>query len=79
MKTLKRVMAGEYSRELSQRLRRTRQINAQNGFWNGGPAAYGYRRLIVNDDGSPTRLLKEGEVKSLANGRVILVPGIARR
>ena len=78
MKTLKRVMAGEYSRELSVRLRRTKQINAQNGFWNGGPAPYGFRRLIVNDDGSPKQLLKEGEVKSLANGRVILVPGTAK-
>jgi len=78
MKTLKRVMAGEYSRELSGRLRRTKKINAQAGFWNGGPPPYGFRRMIVNFDGSPKRLLKDGEVKSLAGGRVVLVPGTAK-
>ena len=78
MKTLKRVMAGEYSRELSVRLRRAKKINAQAGFWNGGPAPYGLRRMLVDDGRSPKQLLKEGEVKNLANGRIILVPGTAK-
>ena len=78
MKTLKRVMAGEYSRELSARMRRTKQINAQAGFWNGGPAPYGFRRMLIDDDGSPKQLLKEGDVKNLANGRVTLVRGSAK-
>ncbi len=75
MKTLKRVMAAEYSRDLSQRLSRTKKILTERGFRAGGPAGYGLRRMLVSLDGTPKQILHRGEVKSLANGRVILVPG----
>jgi len=78
MKTLKRVMAGEYSRELSVRLRRAKQMLAQVGFWNGGPAPYGLRRRLVSFDGRLGKMLSIGDVKSSAAGRVVLVPGPAR-
>lgn len=41
MKTLKRVMAAEYSRDLSQRLSRTKKILTEHGFRAGGTAGYG--------------------------------------
>src|SRR5712675_1056516 len=41
MKTLKRVMAAEYSRDLSQRLSRTKKILTERGFRAGGTAGYG--------------------------------------
>jgi hypothetical protein len=75
MKTLKRVMAAEYSRELSVRLCRTKRIMTERGFRVGGMAGYGLRRMLIAFDGSPRQLLAHGEVKGVASGRVILVPG----
>lgn len=75
MKTLKRVMAAEYSRDLSQRLSRTKKILTERGFRAGGIAGYGLRRMLVSFDGSPKQILRRGEVKNFASGRVILVPG----
>jgi len=78
MKTLKRVMAAEYSRELSVRLRRTKTILTQRGFRVGGIAGYGLRRMLVSFDGSPIQKLRFGDRKTLSSGRVVLVPGPAR-
>jgi DNA invertase Pin-like site-specific DNA recombinase len=78
MKTLKRVMAAEYSWELSQRLSRTKKILTQRGFRAGGMAGYGLRRMLLSGDGSRKRLLAHGEIKDTATGRVILVPGPAK-
>jgi DNA invertase Pin-like site-specific DNA recombinase len=78
MKTLKRVMAAEYSRELSERMRRTKKILTQRGFRAGGIAGYGLRRMLVSYDGLPKHILPPGEVMGFASGRVILVPGPAR-
>ena len=75
MKTLKRVMAAEYSRELSERLSRTKKILTENGFRAGGLAGYGLRRMLVSADGSHKQILHKGEVKNVETGRVILVPG----
>jgi len=75
MKTLKRIMAAEYSRELSQRLTRTKKILTQRGFRAGGMAGYGLRRMLISSDGSRKRSLAHGEVKDEETGRVILVPG----
>lgn len=77
MKTLKRVMAAEYSRELSERLTRTKKILTEGGFRVGGAAGYGLRRMLLSPDGSQRRLLAHGEVKDIRTGRIILVPGPA--
>ena len=78
MKTLKRVMAAEYSRELSLRLSRTKTMMTERGFRVGGVAGFGLRRMLLAFDGSPRQILKLGEVKGVASGRVILVPGPAK-
>jgi DNA invertase Pin-like site-specific DNA recombinase len=75
VKNLKRVMAGEYSRELSSKISRAQTQQARLGFKQGGNLPYGIRRLLVNKDGEPRFLLGPGEQKGLSTDRVIVVPG----
>jgi len=77
MKALKRAMAGEYSRELGVKVAAGQTRPAELGFWQGGPPGYGFRRLLVSPEGKPKQLLANGERKSIATDRVILVPGPA--
>ena len=74
-KGMKRVMAGEYSRELSVKVFRGQCRLIGLGFRQGGPAGYGLRRLLVNDQRQPKGILSRGEHKSIQTDRVILVPG----
>jgi DNA invertase Pin-like site-specific DNA recombinase len=75
LKTLKRVMAGEYSRELSQKTFAGLIRLVKRGFWAGAVPGYGYRRMLVSADGIRKQELPPGESKSIATDRVILVPG----
>ncbi|RUU82752.1 recombinase family protein [Mesorhizobium sp. M7A.F.Ca.MR.362.00.0.0] len=75
VKNLKRVMAGEYSRELSAKISRAQIQQARLGFKQGGPVPYGVRRLLVTKDGTPRFLLGPGEQKGLSTDRVVVVPG----
>lgn len=75
LKTLKRTMAGEYSRELSAKVFAGHKRLAAMGFKQGGMPGYGLRRMLVGPDGKPKGILHFGERKSLATDRVILVPG----
>ena len=75
MKTLKRTMAGEYSRELSVKVFAGQCRLIELGFRQGGPAGFGLRRQLVDRDGKEKGLLARGERKSLQTDRVILVPG----
>jgi DNA invertase Pin-like site-specific DNA recombinase len=75
MKSLKRAMAGEYSRELSVKVRAGQFRLAKQGYQMGGPSPFGLRRQLLDTDGHPKQLLKYREVKSVVNERVVLVPG----
>jgi DNA invertase Pin-like site-specific DNA recombinase len=75
LKTLKRVMAGEYSRELSEKVIAGQKKIAQLGFKMGGLPSFGYRRMLISADGVHKQLLRRGDRKSLASDRVILVRG----
>lgn len=75
MKALKRMMAGEYSRELGAKVLAGQKRLAAMGFKQGGRAGYGLRRLLVSVDREPKQELAPGERKSIASDRVILVPG----
>jgi DNA invertase Pin-like site-specific DNA recombinase len=75
IKTVKRAMAGEYSRELSVKVFNGQANLIRLGFRQGGPAGFGLRRLLVNEAGEPKTTLDRGEHKSIATDRVILVPG----
>jgi len=77
IKTVKRAMAGEYSRELSVKVFAGQSNLIRLGFRQGGAAGFGLRRLLVDQNGSPKSELDRGEQKSIATGRIILVPGPA--
>jgi DNA invertase Pin-like site-specific DNA recombinase len=75
IKSMKRAMAGEYSRELSAKVfaGQCRLI----GLWfrQGGQAGFGLRRLLIDEFRQPKGELPPGAQKSLQTDRVVLVPG----
>lgn len=75
MKALKRTMAGEYSRELSVKVRAGQLKLAKLGYKMGGHTPFGLRRQLLDMNGRPKQILAYGERKSIANEHVILVPG----
>lgn len=75
IKSVKRSMAGEYSRELSTKVFQGACRLIQMGFKQGGAAGFGLRRMLIDMTGQPKGLLKLGEHKSLITDRVILVLG----
>lgn len=77
MKSIKRSMAAEYSRELSAKVFSGQRRLALLGFKQGGAATYGMRRVAVSEDGGVVRYLEQGERKPRASDRVRLVPGPA--
>ncbi|HOI54746.1 MAG TPA: recombinase family protein, partial [Phycisphaerae bacterium] len=75
IKSVKRAMAGEYSRELSSKVFKGQCKLIELGYRQGGPAGFGLRRMLIDIEGKPKGVLKRGEQKSLQTDRVILVPG----
>ena len=75
IKSVKRAMAGEYSRELSSKVFQGQCRLIELGYRQGGPAGFGLRRMLVDMQGKPKGLLKRNERKSLQTDRVILTPG----
>ncbi len=75
IKSVKRAMAGEYSRELSAKVFQGQCRLIELGFRQGGMAGFGLRRMLIDQAGAEKGLLKIGEKKSLQTDRVVLVPG----
>src|SRR5476651_2395826 len=75
IKSVKRSMAGEYSRELSSKVFQGACRLIQLGYKQGGTAGYGLRRMLVDHTGQKKGMLRMGEHKSIQTDRVILVPG----
>ncbi|MDH4992090.1 recombinase family protein [Aquamicrobium lusatiense] len=75
LKNMKRAMAGEYSRDLSNKVFAGQCMHVMRGFRQGGMAGYGLRRLMIDHNGVPKTVLNFGERKSLQTDRVILIPG----
>ena len=75
VKGVKRAMAGEYSRELSAKVFAGQCRLIELGYRQGGPAGYGLRRVLIDQQGSIKCELTRGEHKSLQTDRVILMPG----
>lgn len=75
IKSVKRAMAGEYSRELSVKVFAGQCRLIELGYRQGGPAGFGLRRALLNERGEVKTELKRGEHKSLQTDRVVLVPG----
>ena len=77
IKSMKRAMAGEYSRELSVKVFTGQCRLIGLGFRQGGMAGYGLRRQLIDEQRQPKCELSIGTQKSLQTDRVILVPGPA--
>lgn len=78
MKSLKRIVAAEYAREMSKRVFAGQSTLATNGYSTGGPVGYGLRRLLLDSCNRPKRILARGEQKRLTTDRIKLVPGPSR-
>ena len=75
IKSMKRAMAGEYSRELSVKVFAGQCRLVGLGFHLGGPPGYGLRRLLIDEHGLPKCELKDGQRKNLQTDHVVLIPG----
>lgn len=75
IKHLKRVMAAEYSRQLSDRCRAGKRRQVESGCAPGGAPPYGFRRQIFNADGSPGPILQRGERRNRLDQTVRFVRG----
>jgi DNA invertase Pin-like site-specific DNA recombinase len=75
VKNLKRVMAAEYSRELSTKVFAGHSRRVRLGFRHGGPLAYGLSRELFDENDRPKGQLKRGEYKSIRTDRIRVRPG----
>jgi DNA invertase Pin-like site-specific DNA recombinase len=76
LKTLKRAMAGEYSRELSSKVFLGQCRGTREGFRQGAAAGYALQRVLVDCNGNVKGPLQNGERKNLQSDHVVIVPGL---
>ena len=60
MKSIKRTMAGEYSRELSTKVFAGQSLLIGKGYRQGGPAGFGLRRTLIDEHGTIKGVLDRG-------------------
>ncbi|MBO9581449.1 MAG: recombinase family protein [Sphingobium sp.] len=77
VKHMKRVMAAEYSRELSNKISKAQRLQAGMGYMQGGIAPFGTRRQVIDQRGRPKMLLGPGESKALSTDKVVFTKGPA--
>jgi DNA invertase Pin-like site-specific DNA recombinase len=70
-----RWRAAKYSQELSVKVWKGCSKIASYGYWAGGMPPYGMRRLLIDEQKKPVRVMERGEHKAIHNQRTILVPG----
>jgi DNA invertase Pin-like site-specific DNA recombinase len=75
VKNLKRVMAAEFSRELSAKVHAGQLHQAALGFRQGGPLGYGLRRHLIDENRLSKGYLKRGQQKNLKTDHVVLCRG----
>ncbi len=75
IKTVKRAMAGEYSRELSVKVFAGQCRLIGLGYRQGGAPGFGLRRMLVDERGQHKGVLDRGKHKSIATDRIVLVQG----
>jgi DNA invertase Pin-like site-specific DNA recombinase len=75
VKNLKRVMAAEYSRELSVKVHAGQCRVSSLGFWAGATPPYALCRELVDQDMKSKGFMKRGDRKCLQMDRVRLKPG----
>jgi hypothetical protein len=77
LKNIKRVMAAEYSRELSVKIFAGASRFARMGFRTSGEVGYGLRRQLVDERLRPKAVLERGDRKYLLTDHVRVLPGPA--
>jgi DNA invertase Pin-like site-specific DNA recombinase len=77
LKSMKRTMAAEYSRELSSKVFGAKCRFIGMGYKQCGQAGYGLRRISLAADGTPRRELQYGEGKGTLTDRVVFALGPA--
>ena len=75
IKNIKRVMAAEFSRELSVKVHTGQCRVASLGFRVGAPVGFGLRRELVDEKQEPKGPLQKGQRKALQTDRVKLRAG----
>ncbi len=75
VKGLKRIMAGEYSRELSDKVFAGQCRLVQLGYHVGGRVGYGLRRMLIDGAGNVRGQLEFQERKALQTDRVVVQHG----
>lgn len=75
VKGVKRAMAGEHSREPSVKVFAGQRRLIELGYRQGGPAGYGLRRQLIDQNGLVKAELIRGEHKSIQTDRIVLIPG----
>jgi DNA invertase Pin-like site-specific DNA recombinase len=75
IKSIKRAMAAEYSRELGVKVFQAQCNLARRGFDLGGGAPYGLKHVIVDKTGKHVAEVLRGMQKAIGTDRVILAPG----
>jgi len=78
VKNIKRVMAAEYSRELSVKVHAGACRIARMGFKSGGPTPYALQRVLVDEKSQPKEILKKGDRKYIQTDHIRLQPGGAK-
>jgi DNA invertase Pin-like site-specific DNA recombinase len=75
LKSLKRMMAAEFSRELSVKVHTGACRSSARGFRQGGRPCIGLRRQLLDEQGRSKGIMQSGQWKSLQGDRVVLCPG----
>ena len=75
VKNLKRMMAAEYSRQLSDRCKAGLERTVRSGGRPGGSATYGFARAALDPASGTLRPLPSGEMKSRLGDQVVTVLG----
>jgi DNA invertase Pin-like site-specific DNA recombinase len=75
MKSVKRAMAAEFSREKARVVQASHARLVRQGFWPTGAVPYALDRVLVDEHGAVIRTLRPGDRKALSNQRVKFAPG----
>jgi DNA invertase Pin-like site-specific DNA recombinase len=78
LKSVKRAMAAEFSREKARVVQESHARLVRQGFWPTGSVPYALKRVLVDESGRELKSLEPGDRKALANQRVKLAPGEPR-
>ena len=77
LKSMKRLMAAEFSRELAHKTKAAKEGLRDLGYWTNGAPGYGLRRQAVTRSGRTLRVCQYGERNPHLKSRCVLVHGPA--